>query len=114
LLEDVPVLPPALRAGLYGALAKLPSVHFVSSAADLAGRSGVAFWMAEHGLRFEIIINRRTYAFMGTDTIAVTSHTETGTDGTYQYVKGGLYDALAVLQTGIVDHAGHRPVRPGS
>jgi hypothetical protein len=109
LLEDVPVLPPSLRAGLYGVLARLPDVHFDNSATDMAGRSGVAFRIAAHGLETEIIINRKTYAFMGVEMIAVKSFTQVATDGTYHFRKGGVYDALAVLQTGVVDHAGQRP-----
>jgi len=41
--------------------------------------------------------------------IAVKSFTQVATDGTYHFRKGGLYQALAVLQTGVVDHAGQRP-----
>jgi hypothetical protein len=109
LLEDVPVLPAALRAGLYGVLAHLPYVHFDTSATDMTGRHGVAFWTAGHGLETQIVINPRTYAFMGVDTIAVKSFTQVATDGTYHFKKGGLYDATAVLQTGVVDHAGQHP-----
>ena len=109
LLEDVPVLPAALRAGLYGVLARLPYVHFDTSATDMTGRHGVAFWTAGLGLETQIIINPRTYAFMGVDTIAVRSFTQVATDGTYHFKKGALYDATAVLRTGVVDHAGQHP-----
>lgn len=109
LLEDVPVLPPPLRAGLYGVLARLSYVHFNSSATDMTGRNGVAFSISGHGLETEIIINRRNFTFMGVDMITVKSFTQVASDGTYHFSKGGVYDALAVLETGVVDHAGQRP-----
>jgi len=46
---------------------------------------------------------------MGVDMITVKSFTQVASDGTYHFSKGGVYDALAVLETGVVDHAGQRP-----
>jgi hypothetical protein len=61
------VLPPALQAEIYQALAALPGIQVDSHASAIDGRAGVAFVMPRdsQGSVSEIILNPSTYAFMG-------------------------------------------------
>lgn len=109
LMENV-VLPPKLRAGLYGALAADPAVHFDRSVTDLAGRTGVAFYTIQEGyLKDEIVINPHSYAYMGYQDVAIRSHTSAGLDGTAHFHKGQILGWQALLQSGIVSHPGQLP-----
>ena len=61
------VLPPALQAEIYQALAALPGIRVDSHVTAIDGRAGVAFVMPRdsQGSVSEIILNPSTYAFMG-------------------------------------------------
>ena len=61
LMTDFP-LPPRFQAELYAVLVSLPGVHFTRSATDAAGRHGVGLYIPHLQ---ELIINPRTYVFMG-------------------------------------------------
>jgi hypothetical protein len=60
------VLPPALQAEIYRALAALPGIRVDSRVTAIDGRAGVAFVMPRdlQGSVEEIILNPSTYAFM--------------------------------------------------
>jgi hypothetical protein len=104
------VLPPRLLAGLYGVLARDPAVHFERSATDLAGRSGVGFSTVQEGyLEQQIVINPRTYAYMGYVDVAVRAHTSTGLDGTAHFRRGQVLGWEAMLGSGIVQRPGQLP-----
>jgi hypothetical protein len=104
------VLPPKLRAGLYGALAAIPGVHFARDVTDAAGRHGVALYRIEEGyLRTDVIIDPTTYAYLGHRDIAVRDHTSTGTDGTARSRKGQILGWSAQLTAAIVDRSGAGP-----
>jgi hypothetical protein len=82
------VVPPKLQAALYRVLQQLPGAHF-EAAADLAGRTGLGFWMVREGyLKQEVVIDPLTYAPMGYKDVAIKDHAMVGTDGT-SYVKKG-------------------------
>ncbi|GAA4635733.1 hypothetical protein GCM10023196_082370 [Actinoallomurus vinaceus] len=104
------VLPPKLRAALYGALAAIPGVHFAKDVTDVAGRHGVALYRIDEGyLRTDVIIDPTTYAYLGHRAIAVKDHTSTGGDGTAHFAKGQILGWSAQLATAIVDRQGaHR------
>lgn len=109
LMENV-VLSPRLLASLYGVLARLPGVHFDPSAADIAGRPGLGFYTIQHGYdKDEIVINPTTYAYLGREDVAVRAHTSIGLDGAFHIRKGHVLGWLAVLRSGIVQHAGQLP-----
>jgi hypothetical protein len=109
LLENL-VLPPRLRAGLYGVLVHLHGVHFVRSATDLAGRHGQGFYTVVEGYaKDEILINPRTFAYLGQQSVAIRAHTLHGSDGTRHISKGQLLGSDAVLSSGIVPAAGDVP-----
>jgi hypothetical protein len=104
------VLPPRLLAALYGVLARDPGVHFERSVTDLAGRTGVGFSTVQDGyLKEQIVINPKTYAYMGYIDVAVRAHSSTGLDGTAHFRVGQILGWEALLGAGIVQHPGQLP-----
>jgi hypothetical protein len=109
LMQNV-VLPPRLLAGLYGALARDPAVRFERSVTDIAGRSGVGFYTVQEGyLKEEIVINPRTYAYMGYQDVVIRAHTSVGLDMTSHFHKGQILGWEARLDSGIVQRPGQLP-----
>lgn len=109
LMQNV-VLPPRLLAGLYGVLARDPAVRFERSVTDIAGRTGAGFYTVQEGyLKKEIVINPRTYAYMGYQDVAIRAHTSVGLDMTSHFHKGQVLGWEARLQAGIVRRAGQLP-----
>ncbi|HEY7143766.1 MAG TPA: CU044_5270 family protein [Streptosporangiaceae bacterium] len=116
LMENV-VLPIKLRASLYNVLSRDPAVHFDRRVSDFAGQAGVAFYTRQDGyLKVEIVINPRTYAYMGDREVAYRAHdlpaaVSNGVpSGPYTHIKKGqVTGETAVLSSGIVAHAGQLP-----
>ena len=110
LMNDFP-LPTRFQAELYAVLTSLPGVQFDRSATDAAGRHGIGLYIIENGyLNKEIIINPRTYAYMGVLWVAVKAHTEHGTSPAVLHLhKGSIVGWNAILGSGIVGHAGQLP-----
>jgi hypothetical protein len=104
------VLPPRLLAALYGVLASDPGVHFERSVTDLAGRTGVGFWTVQEGyLKEQIVVNPKSYAYMGYVDVAVRAHASTALDGTAHFHRGQVLGWQALLASGIVAHPGQLP-----
>jgi hypothetical protein len=62
----LPYLPPKLSAAFYAVLAGQPGVRFQPYVTDIAGRTDAAFSIDQGGGTVqEILINRKTYAYMG-------------------------------------------------
>jgi len=109
-LMQNPVLPPRLLAALYGVLARDPAVHFERSVTDLAGRTGVGFSTVQDGyVKEQIVINPRTYAYMGYVDVVVRAHTSVGLDGTAHFRRGQILGWEALLRSGIVSRPGQIP-----
>jgi hypothetical protein len=109
LMENV-VLPPRLLAALYGVLARDPAVRFDRSVTDIAGRTGFGFYTVQEGyLKEEIVINPRSYAYMGYQDVAIRAHTSVGLDMTSHFHKGQVLGWEARLASGIVQRAGQLP-----
>jgi hypothetical protein len=63
---------------------------------DLAGRIGLGFSMVVYGFeREEIVIDPATCVYMGSESVAVTDHTLSGTDGTRTVRAGQVLGWLA-------------------
>jgi hypothetical protein len=110
LMNDFP-LPPRFQAELYAVLAGLHGTRFDPSATDAAGRHGIGLYMIENGFqKEEIIINPRTYVYMGLLWVAVKAHTEYGTSPRVVHLhKGSIEGWNAMLASGIVSRAGQLP-----
>jgi hypothetical protein len=109
LMLDYP-LPARFQAELYAVLTGLRGVRFDRSAKDFAGRRGIGLYIIENGfLKREIIINPRTYAYMGSLWVAVKAHTEHGTSPAVVHLhKGSVVGWNAILGSAIVQKAGQR------
>lgn len=101
-------IPPKLAATMYRLLQELPGVKF-DSATDLAGRTGLGFYLVIGYYKVVLVVNPLTYAFMGQETIAVQAHQIVGTDGTFNIRKGQVLGWIALLDIAIVHHVGQLP-----
>jgi hypothetical protein len=102
-------LPPKLAATMYQLLRQTAGVHF-DTAVDLAGRTGLGFYMVVDGWqKHELVINPSTYTYMGDEWVAVRSHQDVGTDGTRSISKGQVLGWEALLEEAIVSRAGQLP-----
>jgi hypothetical protein len=102
-------VPPKLEATMYRVLATLPGVHF-DATTDLVGRHGMGFYMMASGWqKQELVINPRTYAYMGDKWVATRAHTETGTDGARYIQPGQVLGWTALLKIAVVQRAGQVP-----
>ncbi|WP_433176815.1 CU044_5270 family protein [Actinoallomurus sp. CA-150999] len=70
-------VPPRAQAALYGALSRLPKVGVLPDATDAAGRHGTALFTTASGVRTELIVDRRSYRYLGGRTI-ITDDNGTG------------------------------------
>lgn len=93
--------PPRVGAALYRAAAKIPGVTVVRTAADAAGREGVAVARTAHGRQTQWIFDRTAYAFLGERTVL----TEAGEAGP----AGTVVGTSAILTRAAVDRAGEIP-----
>ena len=110
LMQNVMVLPPKLLAALYGVLANDPVVHFERSVTDLAGRTGVGFYTVQEGyLKEQIVVNPKTYAYLGYLDVTVKAHTSIANDGTAHFPVGKVLGSQALLASGIVQRPGQLP-----
>jgi hypothetical protein len=102
-------LPSRLRAAMYGALAKIPGVRYEAKAADIQGRPGVTLYRIVEGyLRSEIIVNPKTYEYMGFRFIAIKNHDSQGLDGDLHSKKGQILGWGGLIKAAIVDRPGQR------
>jgi hypothetical protein len=106
-------LPARFQAELYAVLVSLPGVHFFGHAVDPAGRHGISLYITggdRTGVRGldEIIINPRTYVYMGGASIPVDRHASI--DALLANPPWSrLYDYGATLDSGIVRQPGQVP-----
>jgi hypothetical protein len=109
LMENYPVLPPKLQAGLYGVLAQLKSVH-LRHLTDIAGRTVLSLdQVTSNGVMESILINPATYAYAGQRAVVTRSSSDADTAGhTLRLRQGELLDDEAVLVSRIVNTAGAR------
>jgi hypothetical protein len=104
-MVDFP-LPARFQAELYAVVTGLPGVRFDRSATDFAGRHGIGLYMIQtHFWKTEIIINPRTYTYMGLMEVAVKTHTEYGR----LVHKGQIRTWGATIGSAIVKKAGQVP-----
>jgi hypothetical protein len=98
LLRGRRVLPPRLRAAVFGALAQVPGVRVREGVADALGRRGLG--ISAPGLRgygYELVVDARTYGFLGMRGRLVRG------DGV------AVEQVFALVDAGVVDALGERP-----
>lgn len=104
------LVPPALEAAVYQALAKIPGVTVNPDAVDVAGRPALAVgcisegWMSE-----EILLDRNTYTYLGKRDVAIADYTYPTPDTFFVIKKGTIISLSVRLASGITDKPGVRP-----
>ena len=96
------------QAELYAVLVSLPGVHFTRSAVDAAGRPGVGLYLVQDNRVNEIVVNPRTYVYMGTMSIAIQGHPSYDTVLAHPS-SAAIIESAAILNSGIVSRPGQVP-----
>jgi hypothetical protein len=99
-------LPPRLRASLYRIVPTLAGVGVDRDAVDATGRHGVAFTLDDDPYRNVIILDPRTYRYLGNYVFAIRDYQISG-GGLLK--KGTYLTSIAQLAQGIVDRPRQRP-----
>jgi hypothetical protein len=102
-MVDTPVVPAPLRAAAFRALKMVRGVTVAPDAVDLAGRHGIALARSNGFFRELLILDGKTYRYLGTSYIWF--RPANGVPA------GGVGLADAVLTVGVVDRVGQRPQR---
>lgn len=91
-------MPPALRSGLFGALALIPGVTNIGNDQDLAGRTGAAITFTDphHHILTELIFDPQTSALLGI------RQTSTRTSGGFK--AGQVVENLSYLNEAVTNH----------
>jgi hypothetical protein len=105
ILDDDKLIPPKTNAALYRALAKIPSVTVVPEVKDFAGRPGIAVTQTAQGNREEMILDRKTYRFLGTRMIVTEDRRWHGKIWEH---AGEVPNQSADLDSRVVDRPGQR------
>lgn len=94
------LLPADLRAALYRAMARIPGIEIVDSAANLDGQVGVAFAIEDGIRRSETIIDPKTGAFIGERDVLT---------GNSDGIPAGTVAGYTAVHTAVVDKIGQVP-----
>jgi hypothetical protein len=97
-----------LQAELYAVLVSLPGVGFTGHAVDAAGRPGIGLYMVHDGHLDAVIVNPRTYVYMGGLSIAVRGHPSYAALLAHPGTETVL-ESTAILNSGIVSRPGQVP-----
>ncbi|MEV0400514.1 CU044_5270 family protein [Actinoallomurus sp. NPDC050550] len=104
------VAPPKVVAAVYRAIARISGVTLRKNTVDLEGRPAIAVGRVEEGYLFvEILIDPKTYAYLGERDIAVKDHASTALDGRSTIKKGAILNLETHATPTIVDRPGQRP-----
>jgi len=104
------VVPPRAEASIFRAITRLPGVTLRKDPVDVAGRKALAVTLVEEGsIQTEILIDRKTYHYLGERSITVKDRTTHGDDGTFVEKKGSVLNLALRVATGIVDKPGQKP-----
>jgi len=108
------LLPPRTEAAIFRAMKKIPDVTLVDDSADAAGRPAIALGrVAEGWLHEEVMLDPKSYAYLGERIISIKGHTLRGIGDDPHvvagYVKKGVLQNLTVrTAAGIVGAPGQR------
>jgi hypothetical protein len=101
------VVPPKAEASIFRAMTRLPGVTLKKDPVDVAGRKALAVVLVEEGsIQIEILIDRKTYHYLGERDITIKDRTTRGDDGTFVEKKGSVLGLQIRAATKIVDKPG--------
>jgi hypothetical protein len=101
------VVPPKSEATIFRAITRLPGVTLRNDPVDAAGRKAFAVTLIEEGtIQTDILIDRKTYHYLGERMVTIKDRTTHGDDGTFVEKKGSVLLLSIRAATGIVDKPG--------
>ncbi|MEV5751052.1 CU044_5270 family protein [Actinoallomurus sp. NPDC052308] len=108
------LLPPRTEGAIFRAMKKIPGVTLVDKAADAAGRPAIALGRTTEGwLHEEVLLDPKSYAYLGERAISIKSHTFRGAGDNPNldagYIKKGVLQNLTIRTAAeIVSEPGQR------
>lgn len=96
------------QAELYAVLVSLPGVQFTRHAVDAAERPGIGLYLVQGDHVHEVIVNPRTYVYVGGLSVTVLGHPSYDSV-LVQPSKGKIIESAAILNSGIVGRPGQVP-----
>ncbi|WP_433475728.1 CU044_5270 family protein [Spirillospora sp. CA-142024] len=106
------VHPPKTEAAIFQAIKLIPGVTATGGTVDAAGRPAITLGLIgrEGWLRDEVLLDLKTYRYLGERSITVQDHAHEGDDGKKTVVKRGTLQFIEVrVAVGIVNEPGDRP-----
>lgn len=101
------VLPPAVEAAIFRAIAKGKGVRLNPDAVNIDGRPAVALGLTIEGyLSQELLFDKETYTLIGERLVAIANHKNVGDDGTVSIRKGDVFRQVVYTASRIVDKPG--------
>ncbi|MFC5747551.1 CU044_5270 family protein [Actinomadura rugatobispora] len=103
------VYPPATEATIFRAIKLIPGVTLLKDRADAAGRPALALGLTTGWVREEVLLDPRTYSYLGERAIAIKDRTlRSEGEPALQIPKGTLQRLMVRVTTKIVDKPGQR------
>ncbi|WP_239095374.1 CU044_5270 family protein [Planotetraspora silvatica] len=104
------VVPPKQEAAIFQAIKKIPNVTLITGRVDAAGRPAIALGLEMDAMHQEVLLDPKTYAFLGDRIITIKDQTFESDGGPPVFVKKGTveYERLRTA-VGIVAKPGQRP-----
>lgn len=101
------VLPPAVQAATFRAIAQSEGVRMNPDALNIDGRPAVGLSLTIEGyLSRELLFDAQTYTLIGERSVAVADHTRASLNGTSHIHKGDVFNQTVYTASIIVDHVG--------
>jgi len=101
------VLPPAVQAAVFRAIAQGEGVRMNPDTVNIDGRPAVGLSLTiEKYLSKELLFDKQTYALIGERLVAIVDHTSVSDDGTSHIRKGDVFRQAVYTASIIVDNVG--------
>ena len=101
------VLPPAVEAAFFRAIARGEGVRLNPDGVNVDGRPAVALILTVEGHRsHELLFDTQTYELVGERIVAIADHTGESLDGTRHIRKGDLFRQALYTASRVVDDVG--------
>ncbi|MEV8518104.1 CU044_5270 family protein [Dactylosporangium sp. NPDC051484] len=101
------VLPPAVEAAMFRAIARGNGVRLNPVAVNIDGRPAIGLGRTIEGyLSQELLFDKATYRLIGERMVAIADHTNVGNDGTSQTHKGDVFRQVTYTASTIVNKVG--------
>lgn len=104
--------PPKTEAAIFQAMKRVPNVTARAGVVDMDGRPAISLGLTdrEGWLRDEVLLDPKSYRYLGERSITVQDHTHKEGDGDKVTVKRGTLQFIQVREAaGVVDAPGERP-----